>query len=334
MKESPLQHKAENGVWCAIEGQWRRVHGSFSELGFSIEWHDFRLSQSLDWASSFHRHSLEVCLNFTGPARLGAGKQSQPIADGQVALYTTLSEALPATRDKGGTHRFLTFEFSREFLLRQLETVMDEVDLPVRRWLDEKAASPCLIEVSDIPAHLLMTRYHVLQPPVPDSAVPLWLEGKMLELLASLIFRTNKSPELFCVKHQRLNREMVAGIIHLLRKDMHNPPSLDMLAREFGRSPFHLSRVFSEVTGSTIPAVLRKIRMERAACLLRDSGKSITEIAFEVGYSSLGAFNRAFQEQFQTNPSEYRNQRRGQAAGSPPGGVESAQPGAIGPWLE
>jgi AraC-like DNA-binding protein len=334
MKEPPQNHVAENGAWRPIEGLWRRVHGAFSELGFSIEWHDFRLSQSLDWGSSFHRQSLEVCLNFAGPARLGAEKSGQPIAAGQVALYTTLSEALPATRDKDGAHRFLTFEFSREFLLRQLETVMDEVDLPVRRWLDEKAASPCLIEVSDIPAHLLMTRDHVLQPPVPDSAVPLWLEGKMLELLASLVFRTNKSPELFCVKHQRLNREMVAGIIHLLRKDMHNPPSLDMLAREFGRSPFHLSRVFSEVTGSTIPAVLRKIRMERAACLLRDSGKSITEIAFEVGYSSLGAFNRAFQDQFQTTPSEYRNQRRGQSVVWPPGGAESAQPGSLRPWLE
>lgn len=55
----------EHGAWTAIDGTWRRLHGSFADLGLSIEWHDFRLARDMDWGRSFHPGSLEVCLNFS-----------------------------------------------------------------------------------------------------------------------------------------------------------------------------------------------------------------------------------------------------------------------------
>jgi len=44
----------------------------------------------------------------------------------------------------------------------------------------------------------------------------------------------------------------------------------------------------------TIPQYLRKLRMERAAGLLRTGKYNVTEAAMEVGYSSLSHFSQAF----------------------------------------
>jgi AraC-like DNA-binding protein len=46
--------------------------------------------------------------------------------------------------------------------------------------------------------------------------------------------------------------------------------------------------------GITIPQYLRKLRMERAAALLKTGKFNVTEVALEVGYSSLSHFSQAF----------------------------------------
>ena len=82
----------------------------------------------------------------------------------------------------------------------------------------------------------------------------------------------------------------------LLTVQLENPPSLDALGREVGVSQFYLSRTFSAETGMTIPQFLRRVRMERAAELLRAGTHNVTEAAFAVGYASLGHFSKSFCE--------------------------------------
>jgi AraC-like DNA-binding protein len=52
---------------------------------------------------------------------------------------------------------------------------------------------------------------------------------------------------------------------------------------------------------------LRKARMERAMYLIRRNEMNITEVAYEVGYSSLSQFSRAFGEHFGIRPSQARH---------------------------
>lgn len=298
--------KVENGVWSCVDGTWQQVYGSFLQKGVSIEWHDFRISDELAWGRSFHECSLEICVNYGGCGCIGSGATAQVVNSGEVAAYIVGSEPLPAERTTVGTHRFLTFEFSAEFLARQLVGVMDGLRKEVRGFIDNPTAHSTLIEVHALASHLLILRQHMLQPPVSDSAFDLWYRGKCMELLTSIAFKAGRPGEFFCHRHQRMNRELCERILFLLERDMENPPSLEMLAAELGRSPFYLSRTFSSVTGQTIPAALRAIRMKRAALLLQETDKPITEVAFEVGYSSLGAFNKAFTERFGQPPSTFR----------------------------
>ncbi|HMP84191.1 MAG TPA: hypothetical protein PKA41_15950, partial [Verrucomicrobiota bacterium] len=52
---------SEASAWDSIGEGWRPLFGSFRELGFSFEWHDFTTVQDLDWSRSFHPGALELC---------------------------------------------------------------------------------------------------------------------------------------------------------------------------------------------------------------------------------------------------------------------------------
>ena len=51
---------------------------------------------------------------------------------------------------------------------------------------------------------------------------------------------------------------------------------------------------------------LQRRRVERAMSLLRDTGRSVTDICFEVGFGSLGTFSRTFRAIVGRSPRDYR----------------------------
>lgn len=146
-----------------------------------------------------------------------------------------------------------------------------------------------------MPTGLLSLRGDFVEPRVAATATAAWYGAKILEVLAQTVFREDE-PNAPLPRHVRVNRERVERARYLLERDLENPPSLEMLAADLQVSPFHLSRLFTDETGMSIPKFLRLRRMEIAAELLREGKKSVTEIAMMVGYSSLSSFNRAFVE--------------------------------------
>lgn len=301
----PAPKLAEQAVWSQVQGEWRPLNGSFFDGGVSIEWHDFRVDADMDWARSFHPGCLEICLNFSGSASIQDGAAQRRLEAGQVALYTTHPGRPKASRVAGATHRFLTLEMGREFLRANFGDQLDRLKEPVRRFIESKGAPPPWLELAPLPTSLLSTRTELTQPPVPEGARAIWYRGKVLEILAHLLFSAGDPSELFCQRHQRQNRERAERVQYLLERDLENPPTLEMLAREVACSPFHLSRIFAEEAGMSIPRYLRTKRIDRAAELLKTGKANVTEAAMAVGYSSLSAFNKAFVEQMGCCPGLY-----------------------------
>lgn len=75
-------------------------------------------------------------------------------------------------------------------------------------------------------------------------------------------------------------------------------------------SPAHFSRCFRSVFGETPHRYLQRRRVERSMFLLRETGRSVTEICFDVGFASLGTFSRTFREIVGQTPSGYRGGNR------------------------
>lgn len=78
------------------------------------------------------------------------------------------------------------------------------------------------------------------------------------------------------------------------------------LARVSGVSEAHFARSFKEAFGVPPHRYLLTRRIERAKALLRDTELSITEIAFETGWTSLGTFGCTFRDVTGESPGELR----------------------------
>ena len=108
----------------------------------------------------------------------------------------------------------------------------------------------------------------------------------------------------------RLDRKQTGKARAILEKNLENPPSLNELALRVGVSLAKLKQIFPRVCGMPPYAYLRKLRMEKAMRLLNNGEMSVTEAAYEVGYSSLSHFSCVFAKCFGIKPSEARNLKR------------------------
>lgn len=91
----------------------------------------------------------------------------------------------------------------------------------------------------------------------------------------------------------------------------HEPIDLESAAAEAGLSPFHFLRLFSSVLGVTPHQYLIRSRLKRAARLLADDARSITDVAFEVGFGDLSNFVRTFHRAAGVSPRTFRQAAKG-----------------------
>lgn len=295
---------AEAPAWSGVGGGWRPLFGSFRDLGFSFEWHDFTSAGALDWARSFHPGSIELCLNLEGDATLAAPGHEITLAARSFTFYHQGQPPLQATRRAGDRHRFITVEFAPQFLQQHLRAQAAFLHPVVRRVTLQEADASLVAPPQPLTAARQPLVDSLRQCPVFGPAQEAWFRGKALELAAHLFFQPPEG-ELFCTRTQRAARERVEQVRTLLRARLQEPPSLEELGRLVGCSPFHLSRIFSQETGLTLPQFIRQSRLERAADLLRSGRCNVTEAALEVGYNSLSHFSSAFHEAFGCCPGLY-----------------------------
>lgn len=91
----------------------------------------------------------------------------------------------------------------------------------------------------------------------------------------------------------------------------HEPIDLDSTAREVGLSSFHFLRLFAAVLGVTPHQYLLRSRLRHAARLLADDARSITDVAFDVGFGDLSNFVRTFHRAAGVSPRRFRQAARG-----------------------
>jgi AraC-like DNA-binding protein len=73
-----------------------------------------------------------------------------------------------------------------------------------------------------------------------------------------------------------------------------NDITLELIAEEVGLSCFYFSRLFKKTTGMNFNVYLTRLRLDKAQTLIKSTSKTILEIAYETGFSSIRTFNRAF----------------------------------------
>jgi len=92
----------------------------------------------------------------------------------------------------------------------------------------------------------------------------------------------------------------------------HEAIDLEGAARAVELSPFHFLRLFSRALGVTPHQYLVRARLRRAARLLSDGERSVTDVALEVGFGDLSNFVRTFHRAAGVSPRRFRSAARGE----------------------
>jgi len=82
--------------------------------------------------------------------------------------------------------------------------------------------------------------------------------------------------------------------------------TLTELSLQAQLSEWHFLRAFRRAFGETPHAFRTRLRLEKAKELLTISGRSVTEICFDVGFASVGSFSTLFHRHIGLSPSEFR----------------------------
>ena len=101
--------------------------------------------------------------------------------------------------------------------------------------------------------------------------------------------------------------QQVEQIHRYIERSYHENITLTALAEQYHMDASYLSRIFSQKYGETIIAFLTRIRMEKAAELMKDQDKKLETISFLVGYDDYNYFSRVFRKKIGCSPREYRN---------------------------
>ena len=101
--------------------------------------------------------------------------------------------------------------------------------------------------------------------------------------------------------------QQVEQIHRYIEQSYHENITLTALAEQYHMDASYLSRIFSQKYGETIIAFLTRIRMEKAAELMKDQDKKLETISFLVGYDDYNYFSRVFRKKMGCSPREYRN---------------------------
>lgn len=129
----------------------------------------------------------------------------------------------------------------------------------------------------------------------------LLIESRVLELIHLLGLYTSSHTH----STKKSNRELIENVIGYIKENLTADLSLSAISRYASLSPIHFHNCFKRATGRTLREFVEEQRIEKAIHLLVTTGLTLTEIAYECGFSSQSYFSYAFKEKMKASPREY-----------------------------
>ena len=189
--------------------------------------------------------------------------------------------------------------------IRRFVTELNAVPQRLQRLIEDKNPQRFHFDVGGVTCKMQTIIQEIWQHPYQGAIARIYLEGKVLELLAlQLAQLTEFKPNAVksTLKPKTIDRIYQAKDILATR--LENPPSILELARQVELGESTLRGGFRKLFDTTVIGYLTTLRMKQAELLLRERKLAISEVANSVGYSNLSHFSAAFKRHFGITPSQ------------------------------
>lgn len=199
-------------------------------------------------------------------------------ADSAEITYAQAEIHIPEAEEKDSEllSRFLSHQSLRPYCIAEQDSELYRIFSSIRRETEQKDAFFKMYVQSYIRLLIsFMLRHHLIAAPMPDPHV-----------MPSCII----------------------PVVRYIEQNYMQPILLEELSLLAGYNKFELCRKFKKFTGKTIVNYINFVRIHHAKLFLRDN-KTITEAAFQCGFSSVQYFNRTFKQYIGLSPGEWKRQR-------------------------
>lgn len=130
---------------------------------------------------------------------------------------------------------------------------------------------------------------------------------KLIDLSSRSKSRNRIDPEPSEIVITSLDEKLIENAIKYVEANISRSDlSVEELSHELGMSRVHLYKKLLQITGKTPIEFIRVIRLKRAAQLLRESQKNVSEIAYQLGFNNPKYFSKYFKDEFGVLPSVYQ----------------------------
>jgi AraC family transcriptional regulator len=214
-----------------------------------------------------------------------------------------------------GQTRLLRYDFKGQKTCSFLRLILPQHTVD---FVAEEARKPgttgrsAIIDVPFLDDPVISSVGYSIVAALRDGAPDFYAQAAAQWLAAHLLLGASKGFEW----HQTLAREQISDhrlvrVLEYIEAHLSERLDLRILAKEAGISPFHFAALFTKAVGATPHRHVQHLRLETAKAMLRDTDKSILDIALTCGFASASHLAAAFRRQFSQSPTEYRSSRRG-----------------------
>ena len=163
--------------------------------------------------------------------------------------------------------------------------------------------------VTALPAGERIARIFDVLYDLPARMRPAYCRLKVQELLLFLTL-VDPAEEKSLGRVESEQVKIVKQVHDTLTAHLDQRPTIEALSRRYLLNTSALKATFKAVYGQPIAAYMKAFRVREGARLLRETDRTVAEIARSVGYESQSKFTRAFQEIEKISPTVYRRQAR------------------------
>lgn len=158
-------------------------------------------------------------------------------------------------------------------------------------------------------AHTYLAQRRLFTQLMTNKAVdPLAVEETVVALLERVIRSTYSVglPEARKQEISRCQRHTVHDIEAILGRRTEERITITAIAQQVGLSTYHVCRLFPRVTGIKLHQYRLGLRLREALTEVLESGRPLTDIALDAGFSSHSHFTDMFRRHFRITPSSIR----------------------------
>ena len=272
--------------------------------GISLIYNDVHMARNLFDVSFEKGNMFEIDHCREGRMECQVGKEYFYLAQGDISIHRlgemVREEVFPTNHYHG-----ITIQVDLEKCPKCLGCFLDDVDVEPAAIAEKFRLDENLyFALRQLPSieHIFSELYSV-----PKTVKKGYLKVKVLELF---LFLSGLEPEKERMEQRRFSEKQVKlakRVNDFLMEHLEEHITVTQLSDQFGVSASTIKNSFSGVYGTSIHTYMRGQRMQAAAKLLKETDRTVLDIAGEFGYENGSKFADAFRSVMGVTPTRYRS---------------------------